>query len=179
MKSGRDHSSFVPHRRYVIAYVLLLALSGSTRATAWEVARVPSGGNDAAACVLRSPTQAMSDGYHGTQAMIAVQQDAISVITQAPLDTSVSDLGIQVDQGSFIPIDAVVERKRARFTAQYDVLIEQFKKGHQAQVRLRFWPTWPSTGPHAVTFSLLGFTKAYGELQACQGEPATDNGQKP
>ena len=32
---------------------------------------------------------------------------------------------------------------------------------------LRFWPEWPATGTHSATFSLIGFTKAYGELSGC------------
>ena len=129
--------------------------------------------------MLRSPTKPVSDGYHGTQAMIAIYRDAIRVATQAPLDPSFADIGMQVDQGPLIPSDEVIERKSAQFTAQYGALVEQFKKGHRVRVQLRFWPTWPTTGPHAVTFSLIGFTKAYAEMQACQHEPTTDGGQKP
>ena len=31
---------------------------------------------------------------------------------------------------------------------------------------LRFWPTWPETGTHAVVLSLIGFTRAWDEMQA-------------
>jgi hypothetical protein len=33
-------------------------------------------------------------------------------------------------------------------------------------VTLRFWPTWPETGTHAIEVSLIGFTKAWDEMQA-------------
>jgi len=35
-------------------------------------------------------------------------------------------------------------------------------------VQLRFWPTWPETGTHSVSFSLMGFTKAHGEAAKCE-----------
>jgi hypothetical protein len=35
-------------------------------------------------------------------------------------------------------------------------------------VQLRFWPTWPATGTHSVTFSLIGFTRAYAQLGDCK-----------
>jgi hypothetical protein len=35
-------------------------------------------------------------------------------------------------------------------------------------VRLRFWPTWPATGTHSATFSLIGFTRAYEQLAGCR-----------
>lgn len=45
-------------------------------------------------------------------------------------------------------------------------LIVQFKAGLKANVTLRFWPTWPETGTHAVVVSLIGFTRAWDEMQA-------------
>jgi hypothetical protein len=52
--------------------------------------------------------------------------------------------------------------------AQYPRLIEQFKQGGKIRAQLRFWPTWPVTGTHAVTFSLSGFSKAYAAMLACK-----------
>ncbi len=42
----------------------------------------------------------------------------------------------------------------------------EFKAGLKAQVTLRFWPTWPETGTHSIVVSLLGFTRAWDEMQA-------------
>jgi hypothetical protein len=45
-------------------------------------------------------------------------------------------------------------------------LIAQFKRGLRADVTMRFWPTWPETGTHSVEVSLIGFTKAWDDMQA-------------
>jgi hypothetical protein len=58
--------------------------------------------------------------------------------------------------------------KTALFAATHGRLIELFKAGNRLRVQLRFWPEWPTTGTHSVTFSLIGFTKAYGELGGCR-----------
>jgi hypothetical protein len=36
------------------------------------------------------------------------------------------------------------------------------------QVQLRFWPTWPKTGTHSATFSLIGFTRTHAGLAECR-----------
>lgn len=140
---------------------------------------MPGGKDNAAACTLHSPTQPVSDGYDGTQARLMIQPDAVLIVTQAPLDPSFTDIGLQVDERPFVHIDEVVERKTGRFASPYGRLIEQFKAGRRVRVQLRFWPTWPVTGTHSVRFSLIGFTKAYADMQACAHEPTTDGGQKP
>ena len=51
------------------------------------------------------------------------------------------------------------------YKRQAPLLIDQFKAGLKARVQLRFWPTWPETGTHSVEVSLIGFTKAWEEMQ--------------
>jgi hypothetical protein len=52
--------------------------------------------------------------------------------------------------------------------SRYGTLVDQFKRGLRARVQLRFWPTWPTTGVHSATFSLIGFTRAYAGLDECK-----------
>jgi hypothetical protein len=155
------------HRR--LAWILgglgaSLWLLGGVAGAAWTVQRLAEA---AGGCYLQSDTKAVSDGYQDTHATMLVQHEAVLVQTAAPLDVSFADIGMQVDKQALIPMDTLSERKTARFTTSYTTLIEQFKRGYSVRVQLRFWPTWPATGPHEVTFSLLGFTKAYTDMQAC------------
>lgn len=139
---------------------LLCGIAGAT----WTVQRLAE---TAGGCYLQSDTQTLSDGYQDTHATLLVQHEAVLVQTAAPLDISFADIGIQVDKQALMPMDTLSERKIARFTTSYATLIEQFKRGYSVRVQLRFWPTWPATGTHEATFSLLGFTKTYTDMQAC------------
>jgi len=139
---------------------LLCGVAGAT----WTVQRLAE---TAGRCYLQSDTKTLSDGYQDTHATMLVQHEAVLVQTAAPLDVSFADIGLQVDKQALIPMDTLSERKTAQFTTSYATLIEQFKRGYSVRVQLRFWPTWPATGTHEVTFSLLGFTKAYTDMLAC------------
>jgi hypothetical protein len=110
----------------------------------------------------------VSDGYQDIQASIVVRAEAVLIHTASPLDTSFTDIGMQVDTQTFVPMDEVSDRQAAMFTVQYPRLIEQFKQGGKVRAQLRFWPTWPVTGTHAVLFSLSGFSKAYAAMLACK-----------
>jgi hypothetical protein len=151
----------------LVAAVIWLLCGGETTAL-WTVKRpgevVPGQGR----CVLELTPMTVSDGYQEIQAAIVVRADAVLIRTESPLDTSFADIGVQVDAQTFIPMDAVEDRKVAVFTTQYARLIAQFKQGRKVRVQLRFWPTWPETGTHAVTFSLAGFSKAYAAMLACR-----------
>ena len=67
-----------------------------------------------------------------------------------------------------MPMDRLVGTKTALFDTKHGRLVELFKAGARLRVQLRFWPEWPATGTHSATFSLIGFTKAYGELAGCR-----------
>ena len=66
-----------------------------------------------------------------------------------------------------MPADEVVDERTAVFSTRYGELIEDFRRGLRARAQLRFWPTWPKTGTHAVTFGLIGFTRAHEQLPGC------------
>ena len=151
---------------FFVAWALLL--SGGGVHAAWTIKRTVDAATGQARCYLESTPMTVSDGYQDIQASIVVRADAVLIHTASPLDTSFTDIGMQVDTQTFVPMDEVSGRKAAMFTAQYPRLIEQFKQGGKVRAQLRFWPTWPVTGTHAVMFSLSGFSKAYAAMLACK-----------
>ena len=160
----------IAHRRAPLSSVArytAMALGLACAATAawaenWEV--TPGGG----ACLLASAKQPVHDGYQDVQAQILVDGRTIVVKTDSVLDGGFSDLGLKVANEPFIPIDGIRNRKQAVFEKQYARIVKLFKDGREVRVQLRFWPTWPATGTHSVSFSLMGFTKAYGEATQCR-----------
>jgi hypothetical protein len=155
-------------RRIAFVATLVLLLAGGEAHAAWTVQRTVDAATGQARCYLESTPMTVSDGYQDIQASIIVRADAVLIHTASPLDTSFTDIGMQVNTQTFVPMDEVSDRKSAVFTAQYSRLIAQFKQGGKVRAQLRFWPTWPVTGTHAVTFNLSGFSKAYAAMLACK-----------
>ena len=133
----------------------------------WMLQRTVASQANEARCYLKSDVMILNDGYQDIKAFMGIHLDRLLVNTGSPLDTSFSDIGLQVDKNDFILMDSVSSRQAALFTESYAQLIEQFKKGRSVRVQLRFWPTWPTTGTHSVSFSLIGFSKAYSQMQSC------------
>jgi hypothetical protein len=161
--------SWVSRRCVVGAAVLaLLALGGSASAEEWSVKTVPRTDGSGTRCVLQSMRQSLSDGYQDTTAYVTVDDRSVAVTSASNLDASARDIGLAVDQEPLIALDRLTGTKTAHFETQYGRLVELFKAGSRLRVQLRFWPEWPATGTHSATFSLIGFTKAYGELAGCR-----------
>ena len=116
---------------------------------------------------MESARQSLSDGYQDTTAYVTVDARSVTVTSASNLDGGFSDIGLIVDQEPLVPMDRLGGIKTAQFDAKYGRLVELFKAGVRLRVQLRFWPEWPATGTHSATFSLIGFTKAYGELAGC------------
>jgi hypothetical protein len=160
--------------------ICLITLLHSSAWAEWTVKRVYNQIGNFERCVFESHTAPVSDGYQETQVTLIVNTDAILVKTKAPLDASFGDIGLQVEKNDFIKMDKVVEESSALFTTSSKKILGQLqkepvpvKKGQKpasttVKVQLRFWPTWPVTGTHAVEFSLEGFSKAYAEMVACK-----------
>jgi hypothetical protein len=117
---------------------------------------------------LESARQSLSDGYQDTTAYVTVDARSVTVTSASNLDGSFSDIGLVIDQEPLVPMDRLAGMKTAQFDSKYGRLVELFKAGVRLRVQLRFWPEWPATGTHSATFSLIGFTKAYGEFAACR-----------
>ncbi len=134
----------------------------------WTVRPAPTGPGGTSRCVLESERQPVFDGYQTTWAQIAVDDKAVRVTSASTLDGGDRDIGMVVDEGRFAPAEEVVDQRTALFAAQYQTLVEEFKRGRQVRVQLRFWPTWPKTGTHSATFSLIGFTRAHTRMSECR-----------
>ncbi len=161
-----------PGRRDLLgaAVLVALALGGAHAAGAadWEVKRVTRPDGTGARCVLESGRQSLSDGYQTTTAQIVVDRRMIAVTSPSNFDPGAGDIGLAIDGGALVPMDRLEGRRTAVFESTYERLVAQFKAGARVEAQLRFWPEWPATGTHAATFSLIGFTKAYGALAGCR-----------
>ena len=146
--------------------VVILFMTGLARAGATEWTVKPADGG-AGKCVLESSRQSLPDGYQETTVHFLVTPRSVVLVSGAPLDGTAQDVGLKVDAEPFVRPDRVEDRK-ATFDSKAERLIAEFKAGSQVRVQFRFWPTWPTTGAHATSMSLIGFTKAYEELSACR-----------
>jgi hypothetical protein len=148
----------------VAALLLALVPVPGSAGAEWTV----KPGETAGACRLESSPASMSDGYQQTSVYLSVTPKSVAVVAAAPLDGAAGDIGLAVDGESFIRMDRLEGDKTARFDSKYELLVAQFKAGAQVRLQLRFWPTWPATGAHSTTLSLIGFTKGYGQLSGCR-----------
>lgn len=129
---------------------------------AWTLTKVQGGG-----CRLDADKATLSDGYQTAGAQIRVTPTEVRVVSESTFDDSKGDLRIQVDKNEAVKADGLDGAKAVVFKgAAAASLIVQFKAGLKANVTLRFWPTWPETGTHAAVVSLIGFTRAWDEMQA-------------
>ena len=129
---------------------------------AWKLTKVEGGG-----CRLDADKGSLSDGYQKTSAQVFVTPTEVRVVSESTFDDTKGDLHIQVDKNESVKADGLDGAKAVVFKgAAATSLINQFKAGLKADVTLRFWPTWPETGTHSLVVSLIGFTKAWDEMQA-------------
>jgi hypothetical protein len=144
--------------------VSILLIGGPVAAAAeWTVKPEPGKG-----CILESSPASLSDGYQNTTARIRLDGKALSVTSPSVFDAGFNDIGIAVDQEPMVPVDRLADPRTAVFESRYETLVEHFKRGLSARLQLRFWPTWPETGTHSATVSLIGFTRAHARLEECR-----------
>ncbi len=122
---------------------------------------------DETRCMLESVKKVLNDGYQDTEILLRVDERALRVVTKSNIDAGKGDIGFQVDDHEFVPMDKVYLEQTIVFETDVAKIIEQLKKGVKAKFTLRFWPTYPDTGTKTLTFSLIGFTKAHGGLADC------------
>ena len=151
-------------RRALAAMVGMgLLAAGPGAAAEWTAAPVPGAG-----CVLEATAESVTDGYQNTTARLRVDAKAVTVTSPSVFDPGFKDIGIAVDDEPLVPMDRLADPRTAVFESQYATLVERFKRGLRARLQLRFWPTWPATGTHSATVSLIGFTRAHARLPDCQ-----------
>jgi hypothetical protein len=115
-------------------------------------------------CLLLSPKVMINDGQGETRIWLEMTNKALVLKTKSDIDTAFNDIGIQVDDKGFIPLDRVDNDVDVVFEKSITAITPQFIHGQNVNLQLRFWPTWPSKGVQTAKFSLLGFTKAYKNL---------------
>jgi hypothetical protein len=172
-ESGTHMRDSTTHPRWSSPFaalvVLAVALIVSSPATAqWNVRNEPASGGATPSCVMVTERQELPDGYQKTWAQILVDNETVRVTSASQLDPGDGDIGLVVDDGSFVRVDEVVASRTAVFKSRYDELVEGFKRGLKVRVQLRFWPTWPKTSTHSATFSLIGFTRTHARLAECR-----------
>lgn len=150
-------------RTAVVIVVVLLSANRSAGAE-WIVKTGGAGSR----CVVESGPQPVFDGYQNTTATVAVDQSSVTVRSPSVLDATGSEIGLQVDRKPFVPMDRLRNDRTATFDASHGGLVEQFKAGRDLRIQLKFWPTWPATGTHSISLSLIGFTRAFTEMLACR-----------
>lgn len=150
----------------MIAWAVLCMAGTVATAADWQVGQAAGSGKSG--CMLTSVKKPVNDGYQQVSAQIIVDGSAVIVKSDSVLDPGFSDIGMKVGDREFVPMDKVKDQKQAVFESNYSKIVQQFKEGREVMVRMRFWPTWPATGTHSVSFSLIGFTKAYSEAMNCK-----------
>jgi hypothetical protein len=129
--------------------------------SAWRVRHL-----EGTACRLESDKVSLNDGYQQTTAQVLVTPTEVKVVSESTFDGSAGDhLLIEVDRNQPVRADGLSGDKTVIFKNGASTLVSQFKAGLKARVQLRFWPSWPETGDHSATVSLIGFTKAWDEMQ--------------
>jgi hypothetical protein len=149
----------------LVALIFFGTASAPACAADWTV---KFGDGAGSRCVMESRRQPLADGYQQTTVYFSVTTRSVALVSAAPLDAGSSDLGVQVDDLAFVPGDRLEGDRTMVFDSRYEEVVAQFKAGLRARIQLRFWPTWPATGTHTATLSLIGFTRAYRELLACR-----------
>jgi hypothetical protein len=128
--------------------------------SAWKVHHL-----EGTACRLESDKATLNDGYQQSAAQLLVTPTEVKVVSESTFDWKAGELLIEVDRNEPVKADGLSGDKTVMFKNSASNLIAQFKAGLKARVQLRFWPTWPETGNHSATVSLIGFTKAWEEMQ--------------
>ena len=133
----------------------------------WTAKRIYDAFRNESRCVLETPRVILDDGRQETKVFLRVDSRSLTIMTESNVDIGHADVGIQVDDKKSIKPDQVFLDQNLLFEARVAQIVEQFKTGLAVEARLRFWPTWPSMGLKTVSFSLVGFTRAFARLPGC------------
>jgi hypothetical protein len=142
----------------------MLLLSPMAVNADWKALKLPGNMN---VCTLETENEKMPDGYSETKVKLRLTPDALVINTNSNIDLSFNDVGLVVDNKEFIPATDVRDEKNVVFSSDLDTIIQQFIKGLRVTLHIRYWPTYPTTNNFKISFSLIGFTKAYHEYESC------------
>jgi len=118
-------------------------------------------------CALESVAQPVNDGYLDITVQLRFSRSGLRALTPSTIDVEGGHLGLLVDAEP-LPLKATVDDETdVVFDGDMAMIGEHFVRGGTAQLRLRFWPTWPVTGTKPIDYSLKGFTLAWKQYQQC------------
>ncbi|MCB1876415.1 MAG: hypothetical protein KDH88_10605 [Chromatiales bacterium] len=119
-------------------------------------------------CPLESQVLVVFDGYTDAKVQLRLDGAVLHVLADSEIDTSLGGDGISVDGGELVPFSRTDGLMGMLIDRNLEQLLESFRRGSRAEVRLNFWPGWPVTGVKTATFSLKGFTRASVQQTACR-----------
>ena len=118
-------------------------------------------------CALESAAIPVNDGYLDISVQLRFSRDGLRGITPSTIDPEGDHLGLRVDDKVVTTRVAIEGQTDVRLEGDIDEIATRFQRGGEAELSLRFWPSWPVTGTQAVKFSLKGFTAAWKQYQQC------------
>jgi hypothetical protein len=152
--------------RKIAAGVLSASLCSSVATGASAAWQVEKGGDKTPRCYIKSGPQKMQDGYRTISVHAELDGEGLTVVTPSNIDNSFSDIRIQVDRKAPIALSDLVGKQSVRFAISSQT-ISDMRRGKRLNAYIRFWPTWPVTKAHPVSFSLKGFTAASKAAKNC------------
>jgi hypothetical protein len=161
---------------FLIAFWAMTMLQTDARSAeamhsdSWSVVQGEDPHSGKESCLLVSRHIEMPDGYGTAQVQLIFGQQALMIRTDSNLDPAYPDQGIRVDEGRLIPPEPPFpfQRQNAVFEVARDQIVDEFRRGREAELALGFWPTWPMTRTQRATISLLGFSDAHDALPDCE-----------
>ncbi|HOB63066.1 MAG TPA: hypothetical protein PKI41_13245 [Candidatus Competibacteraceae bacterium] len=160
-------------RRWLAGGLLITAVVADAAPSAWMAVIKPDPVTRQSRCLLVSETQNTSDGYDTTPVTLVFNGSRLLAVTESEIDPSFADLQLVIDKEPPFRSDKLAAKNMTLLFEQ-DVpdLVEKLRAGRQATLYVRFWPTWPATQSFSVPFSLVGFSKAYDNLNRNCQSPA-------
>lgn len=119
-------------------------------------------------CRLESALAPINDGYMDIQVQLRFDGQGLWALTPSTIDTEGDFLGLQVDDKAVNVAATVEAATNVLFSGDIDAAAQGFVRGGEAQLLLRFWPTWPITGTKTIRYSLKGFTAAWKDYAQCR-----------
>lgn len=133
----------------------------------WQVVLDTEPGGNTARCLLESVTLTVEDGQTQTPVKLVYNGRELYAVTRSNIDLSYPNVGLTVDSKGLHKIGHLLKEKVAVFTEDVASIHQQFIDGARAKLALGFWPTWPKTQTRMMTFSLIGYKKAFQQYEQC------------
>jgi len=150
-----------------LALALFLITHPVAAAENWVAKNVYDPFANKAHCVAESVHRRLHDGYQETVIYLQVSAKGLKVVTESNIDPESLDNGIRVDEHERIKPEQISHEQSAVFEKEFNLIVEQFRRGLKVVVTLKFWPTWPDKGSKEAEFSLIGFSQAFARLPNC------------